>query len=94
MKWPRFPRERTVDQVWVSVSEPIMANDFVADFRAKEAEALRVSRWHATYNACLTGAGTGGYHDEERSTIELRRCMRDAVIVADLTHGKLDGSTK
>lgn len=92
MKWPRFPRERTVDQVWVSA--PVMANDFVADFRAKEAEVLRVSRWHATYNVCLTGAGTGDYHDEERSTIELARRMRDAVIVADLTHGKLDGSAK
>lgn len=48
------------------------------------AEKIRVSRWHATYNAALTGM-LSGRNPEEVS----QAAMTAAAFVANTTHGKL-----
>ena len=49
-------------------------------------EALRVKRWHATYNAAMTGLLARGQSMSLQCTED---CVAEAKVVANLTHGEL-----
>lgn len=72
------------------------AHDWEAKALAREAEALRVERWHATFNAALSGYCTDSSFryelkdsdkDDDATSDESRR--RAATWQADAQHGPL-----
>ena len=56
--------------------------------RLRAVEALRVERWHATYNAALTGMYAGN-EDWSGDPSDMHHMHKTAVIAADLAHGPL-----
>ena len=62
-------------------------NDLGKQVMAADAEEKRVERWHATYNAALTGLHA--FYGGDGHCFDVSAAHASATSAADLAHGKL-----
>ena len=60
--------------------------DWVEEANKQYDEAKRVERWHATYNAALTGLLSHAQTSRLQCTAD---CVEEATIAANMTHGRI-----